>query len=303
MDRPEDFARMLRAALEPGDLDAVAALARAYPRDRPPLEAQDRVPLRAVLARYWGARPEDRSPTDLFLAAMGCRALPPPEAGELPWMQAQGRVAEAQGLGFDPVTGLPLRLVDPQGAVQVLVPEGPSWMGSDEEDDDAAPRHQVVVGSFYIDVEVRPELPRPFTAATALASRLGGRLPTEAEAEKALRGPDGGHFAWGFDLHQGPEVEVGPFGLRGLHEDLKIWCLDRYDAEAYRGRPDAPPLRDPWVAADEGEDVPRVVRGTSPLVGRFPTPVTRRFSLRLDGAASVRVVRGLGALEAAGVAG
>jgi formylglycine-generating enzyme required for sulfatase activity len=174
----------------------------------------------------------------------------------------------------------------------VLVPAGEFTMGSDEGDDDEQPVHRVVLDSFYLDTfevtngrfakfvaAIQSEPPWGFAdqetpvvdaerpvrwvnwlEATGYCLWAGKRLPTEAEWEKAARGPEGRVYPWGndppttahavFGLKEGDETVApigdhhlgrSPYGVQDLAGNLYEWVTDWYDDAFYA----SPPTRNP----------------------------------------------------------
>ena len=174
----------------------------------------------------------------------------------------------------------------------VLVPAGEFTMGSDEGDDDEQPVHRVGLDSFYLDTfevtngrfakfvaAIQSEPPWGFAdqetpvvdaerpvrwvnwlEATGYCLLAGKRLPTEAEWEKAARGPEGRVYPWGnepptaahavFGLKEGDETVApigdhpqgrSPYGVQDLAGNLYEWVTDWYDDAFYA----APPTRNP----------------------------------------------------------
>jgi formylglycine-generating enzyme required for sulfatase activity len=173
------------------------------------------------------------------------------------------------------------------GAVMVRIPEGEFEMGNLETEGKPQP-HPVSVSAFLMDkLPVSWGLFKRFAASTgralppepywgihddhpvayvrwdearAYCEWAGGRLPTEAEREKAARGTDGRKFPWG---NEDPTPERGvfrgnwgydgtdavgrrpagasPYGLLDSGGNVWEFCEDWYDADYYKSSPGLDP--------------------------------------------------------------
>jgi len=171
----------------------------------------------------------------------------------------------------------------------IEIPAGEFAMGSNDANDQK-PIHKVYLDAYYIDkYEVTVGQFRKFCSATgnsmpdqpswnqgdnypvvkvtwedasSYASWAGKRLPTEAEWEKAARGPEGRKYPWGdsWDANKCNNGEdnspdgyantspvgsfpqgASPYGVMDMAGNVWEWCADWYDKNYYKKSPSRNP--------------------------------------------------------------
>lgn len=167
----------------------------------------------------------------------------------------------------------------------VLIPAGEFQMGSLEGERDEYPRHMVYLDAYYIDkhevtvgqykdfakdagramreqeswsTDRHPIVNVDWHDADAYCKWAGGRLPTEAEWEKAARGGTNttysfaddksklGEYAWysgnsNRQAHPVGQKKANQYGLYDMHGNVWEWVSDWYYEDYYRNSPEKNP--------------------------------------------------------------
>lgn len=206
--------------------------------------------------------------------------------------------------------GLPRRLqCEADSAEMVLVPAGLFVMGTDDGPEDTRPAHAVEIDAYYIDVtEVTlgqyerflsenesnrrparaanagqpadlPALGIPWGDARGYAKWAKKSLPTEAEWEKAARGPDSFEHPWGggrpaWERRREPfQIDpVGSFradrsvyGVMDMAGNASEWVDDFYRSDTYReAAEEGSIVRNPTGPRRPEQANMKVVRGNGP---------------------------------------
>lgn len=197
---------------------------------------------------------------------------------------------------------------DADDSIMALVPAGPAVLGTDNGPEESQPRVAVILEGFYIDIhevtvgqyktyrngeqtdkkrlfdatgkakhDEEPVCGLMWNEARVYATWAGKELPTEAEWEKAARGPGGYQHPWGEgipvwpgyrDPHKVARVgqyaaDLSPYGLFDMAGNAREWVSDWYLPDAHRrlAEGSSTPVRNPTGPKSQGTTDKRVVKG------------------------------------------
>lgn len=218
-------------------------------------------------------------------------------------------------------------VIGDDGREMVQITEGPFTMGSSEGDPDETPEHQIFVKEFYLDKKevtqgeydrfVRmvkrgkpfipvfeddikkllrsdyPAVGMSWGDAEAYCKWAGKRLPSEAEWEKAGRGPSKRRYPWGNEFGAGHANVEGdedgfkylappgsfesgrsPYGVYDMTGNVAEWVADTYQEDYYRKSP----FQDP-KGPEEGQH--KVIRGGSWRETPHNARLAKRFQAKM----------------------
>jgi formylglycine-generating enzyme required for sulfatase activity len=210
------------------------------------------------------------------------------------------------------------------GMVEIFIPAGTFWMGNDTGKSNENPAHEVYLDAYWIDqTEVTNAMYSRCVSAGGcelLASQesyteakyygnpvydqfpvvfanyyraeeycrwAGSSLPTEAQWEKAARGPEGYLWPWGNEFNAsylnanyvvGDTTPVGsypegisPYGIYDMAGNVFEWVRDWYSADFYRSQ--AASIENP-AGPSSGQD--KILRGGSWLSNMDAVRTTTR---------------------------